>query len=287
MWDDQQRASAAKRLVDNHGAASIRVGEDQGYAMLPHGAFQSYEPMRARALSLFNARREPDGNIKQQSVEGSKKNPKEYMQSVLCADDFVRYPELLALGLEQSILAEVSRYLGTLPILRTAQIFWTPPTYSSGRLGSQFFHYDHDNKRQLKLFFYLDDMDEHGGPFTFIPKGPSAAVKKQGVPIKGKRYADEEVFRFHRHEDTVQLIGPAGAGAIVDTANCLHYGGRVDHRGRLLVTYVYLRPDSNVIDVGRMDMAAIAGLELDELGRMIVTLPPWADRGVSSAERLG
>lgn len=276
LWDEDYRRMVARQLAEQQGSGGINVPEDEGYVLLPKGTVQGFDDFRARVRQLFKERLQADGSIAQMAVNGGKKKPKGYMQSVLCRDDFARHPELLALGLNPRVLAAVSRYLGTLPVLRTVDVFWTPPSNGAAQPeGSQFFHFDHDDYRELKMFFYIEDMDEQGGPFTFLPKPVADIVKKQAKAFKGKRYADEEVYGVCSTEDAIKFTGPAGTGAIVDTSNCLHFGGRVDHRGRLLVQHLFLRPKSNIIEHGRINMGEIAGLELDELGRMVVAVPPW------------
>lgn len=287
VWDREYRSALSLNLArESRNRALGELEEADGYLLLPAGTLPEYANFRCRVRELFEARCQPDGSMRidprtlgeEQDPRNRKIKMKDYMQSVLWAEDFARYPELLALGLNRSVLAIVCRYLGTLPVLRTVQVFWTPPPKAGDKPeGSQFYHFDHDSYRELKMFFYIEDMDEQGGPLTFLPKSLSDEVAKRAKPFKGKRYTDEEVYGVCQPGDTIRLTGPAGTGAIVDTSNCLHFGGRIDNRGRLLVQHHYLRADSNVIGYGRINMGAIPGLDLDDLDRMVVAVPPWAE----------
>lgn len=282
LWDEQYRGAIAGELIEECASRPVSISETEGFTLLPQGTMPAYEAFRNRALLLFEERRQDDDTIREDLVKGSVKKAKDYMQSVLWAEDFARYPELLALGLDRRVLAAASAYLGTLPVLRTVQVFWTPAPKDDQLQGSQFYHFDHDEYREVKMFFYLHEVDDARGPFTFLPGSVSRAVAERAAPIKGKRYADEEVYRFCDPGDAIQIKGPAGTGGIVDTANCLHFGGRVRDEGRLMVQLQYLRPNSNVIAYGRINMGEIQGLDLDALGRMIVSVPPWAELAPTS-----
>jgi hypothetical protein len=276
LWNEEHRQALSRRVIAEADVPGITISETEGYILLPKGSVAGYEAFQSRVRRLFKERLQSDGSIVRMSYDGSKKNPKRYMQSVLCAEDYAHYPELLSLGLNRHVLAAVSRYLGTLPVLRTVDVFWTPPPDGSEHKGSQRFHFDHDDYREVKLFFYIEDVDERGGPFTFLPKTLSDEVAAKATPFRGESYTDEDVHRVCPPELSVKFVGPAGTGVIVDTSNCLHFGGRVDHRGRLMAMHQYLRPQSNVIMHARTNLDAIVGLELDDLGRHVIAVPPWA-----------
>lgn len=43
-----------------------------------------------------------------------------------------------------------------------------------------------------------------------------------------------------------------------------------------MVMHHHLRPKSNVIAYARINLDTVPGLQLDELERMVVAVPPWA-----------
>lgn len=152
IWDEENRRAVARQLTEEHGFDDITVPEVEGYVLLPKGAVQDFDRFQARVRQLFKERLQADGSIAAQATDGGTKKPKDYMQSVLWAQDFAHYPELLSLALNKAVLAAVNRYIGTLPVLRSVQVFWTPPPKEKELEGSQFFHFDHDDYRELKMF---------------------------------------------------------------------------------------------------------------------------------------
>lgn len=275
IWDSEFRKGVLANLKKTSWRPELEIDASRGFRVLPQGVLPGYADIRRVVVKLFNERLQDDGSVKQLYQSKVKANPKGYMQSVLIPQDFVDYPELLSVALDPAVLAAVGDYLGTLPVLRLMQVFWTPP-HSSGTLdGSQFFHYDHDDDKEVKLFFYIDDMDEEGGPFTFLDRQASARVTAGLQPFKSRRYHDDDIFGRAKPDEVLRFTGGAGTGAFVDTSNCLHFGARVSDKGRLLVKHVFLRPESNVMHAGRIVMSDIEGLDLDETQKLVVAMPPW------------
>jgi hypothetical protein len=85
------------------------------------------------------------------------------------------------------------------------------------------FHED-DNKRNMKFFVYLTDVDENSGPFCYVPG--THGLRR---PEKYLRWLLWEVFHDRRHlysyrlnveqcrRDELQMVGPAGLTFCADT----------------------------------------------------------------------
>jgi hypothetical protein len=168
---------------------------------------------------------------------------KEYFIPLFTRETYRRHPEILDLGLDHRLLALASDYLGSLPMLRMIQAFWTPRGSGGGK-GSQLYHFDRPQlgERQLKLALNLVDVSPDDGPFTFVPANLSAQVAKHEEPDRG-RYSDEQVARHVPEGEAHSLVGPVGTGALVDTNRCLHYGARSHGKDRLILFSQYVTAD--------------------------------------------
>lgn len=108
-----------------------------------------------------------------------------------------------------------ANYLGATPILLNTQIWFSLPPPNPGKedLNPEYgFHYDIDDFKFIKLFFYLTDVDMRAGPHVAIPgthKDHSMVKKlRRRLPPTGVAvYGEPFVF-----------LGPAGTGFVEDTS---------------------------------------------------------------------
>jgi hypothetical protein len=216
---------------------SLRVDERLGCANLFPGSLDGFEELRSTCMRLFEERRDELGASK-----------KAYLKPVLHEKDLQEHAEIVDYALNPKLLGAAKRYLGVLPRLRYVQFLWTPMNETAA--GSQLFHFDHMPGRQLKLFAYLTEIREENGPFVFIPADASERiVAALGVPFEDahrRRYPDEEIEALSKASERVTLTGPPGAGGLVDTTRCLHYGGRAREGERHMLMIQYTRPDADL-----------------------------------------
>lgn len=183
----------------------------------------------------------------------SKPGEKGFLRSLLSPDTLRQQPAILDFATSPEITAIVTEYLGTVPTLSDARLWWSVPTTSGGPpSSSQKFHRDHEDYRQVKVLVNVDEVTPDGGPFTFLP----AARSEQVVRAMGARHGrleDEDVLGRASADELVTLTGPSGHAAMVDTCRCLHYGSRNDARERLVLMLHYVgyhsivEPDVKVV----------------------------------------
>ena len=101
--------------------------------------------------------------------------------------------------------------------------------------AAQLFHFDLDDFRQLKLFFYLTDVDESAGPHVAV-RGTHAS-KRLGHELMIRRLADDEVARAYGAGSIERFCMPAGGG--FEDTYCLHKGQRPTGSERLLLAFNY------------------------------------------------
>lgn len=213
---------------------AISVREDMGYAALFPGDLEGFNRVRQICSEVFRKRQADPGT----------KGRKAYLRPMFDQVDIDENSELVEYALNPKLLAAAAEYLGGPPALRSIQYLYTPQNQTED--GSQMLHFDHVNGRQLKLFVYLTDIEADMGPFVFIPADDSKRVlESTGLTwneAHTRRFEDEEVEAIVPKNRMITLTGPAGAGGMVDTTRCLHFGGRARRGERHMMIIQYTRP---------------------------------------------
>lgn len=163
---------------------------------------------------------------------------KPFLRNILRSEDLFDNPEIMRVATHEQLFGAVATYLGQVPWLVNLQVWWTPPNQTAMR--SQLYHYDHRDTRQAKIFINLNDVDETAGPLHFLSAASSEKVNRK-IGYSQDEYTDEEIDGCVSKDEVIRTVGPAGAGFIVDTARCLHYGSRGNVKDRLILMISYAR----------------------------------------------
>jgi len=138
--------------------------------------------------------------------------------------------------LSESITDLVRSYLNTNNFSVNASFFISSPLHTSEEekyRNAQYFHWDNDFKKFLKLYVYLTDVDENSGPHIFIP----GTHKKKLFDHKLCRlYSDDQIYSSYK--DIKKFIGKAGSLFFVDSYG-IHKGDTPKSRSRLLLNVHY------------------------------------------------
>lgn len=147
-------------------------------------------------------------------------------------DQILRAPHVLDLFNDPRVLETAELYLGCKPLLDNIGCWWSYGGESFGgreaAKGTQRHHRDLDSLRGFKIFFYLTDVDEDGGPHVFV-KGTHRSRKLS----TGRAITDAEVEAAFGTRDTVTMTGPAGTWFLGDTYGV--HKGALPRRGRRLL----------------------------------------------------
>lgn len=171
---------------------------------------------------------------------------REFLQNFIGSQQLRQYPEILQLGLSEPLLAMVTEYLGELPVL--PYIFlWRSEASLDPLKTSQFYHLDHSDMRQIKLFVFLSDINEQNGPLTVIPAPSSRKLQRKlhynWLPNR-RRVRDEDIYLYPESSSKKSLVGKKGTTALIDTSRLFHYGSRVKNGTRYILVYRYLTINS-------------------------------------------
>jgi hypothetical protein len=132
------------------------------------------------------------------------------------------YPDLIRWGMDEHLLAIVGNYIGLPVIYRGLTV--RRDLVGGEQVETRLFHRDNEDNRIVKIIVYLNDVDEAGGPYEFIPR--SVAPASWRIPVSGSRANDEAVSRVVPRSRWVPCSGARGTAVLTDTC-------RVFHRGRI------------------------------------------------------
>jgi len=258
-WQTRERVRRARAL----GPGPLDVGRREGYRRLAPGELPGADAVRTRCLEIHEQRR------KQRTASELHHNPrKDFLLSILSGPDFRDHPELVRFMVSRPIVEAAARYLGSVPILARAHLWWSPPNESAR--SSQLFHNDREDTEQLKLFLHVTSVSEENGPLTLLPARTSRRVRRQLGGHK-RRLRDQQIEPTGALCDQVRLTGGAGSAAFVDTSSCLHYGSRGNRSDRVMLAVQYLRFHApRRATVPFRPPVALACEELDPLQRLVL-----------------
>jgi ectoine hydroxylase-related dioxygenase (phytanoyl-CoA dioxygenase family) len=126
--------------------------------------------------------------------------------------------------------------------------FWysVPVGADSGRIQSQRWHRDFDDRHLLKAFLYLVDVDAETGPFEFVAgsaRGRTAADFYPWYPGSPAYPPDREFDAAVDAADIKTFTAPAGTLLLCNTSG-FHRGGFATGKPRVLATATYCSPAS-------------------------------------------
>lgn len=146
--------------------------------------------------------------------------------------DILNCPHILQLANSPSLLALAAQYIGCKPTVSALGLRWSFPTGAAGE-GLQAFHRDLDDWRFLKVFVYLTDVPQDGGPHVYV-KGSHLTR----APLRLRAYGKEELKQAYGDEQIISVTGCAGQGFAADTYG-IHKGAVPVGRPRLLLQFQY------------------------------------------------
>ncbi len=132
-----------------------------------------------------------------------------------------------------------ARYLQDEPLLTELKLLVSPVVLgkTAAPEGSQLWHSDYDDDANLKIFIFLDDIDEHSGPLQAINRSKS----RYFMQVWHYRWGKED----HSHNDSIvpstesssiqTFVGKTGSVCLIDSIACLHRGSRFPTRARQIL----------------------------------------------------
>ena len=144
------------------------------------------------------------------------------------------------------MLDVANTYVGLWTKLEYVDLWYAvPQPEQAERVASQRWHRDYNDRRLVKTFLYLVDVDEHTGPFEYVPgsaaEGPYSAVWPWAPYMDA--HSQEEFAELVPDAAVRTFTGSKGTLIFCDTSG-FHRGGRSTTDPRVLATATYLSPAS-------------------------------------------
>ncbi len=154
-------------------------------------------------------------------------------------------PAIAKLASDPKLIAIASRYLGV-PAVHTGNRLWwvfvterTP--YDADKRANCTFHYDLDDYKSLRFFFYLTDVDLHSSPHVCV-RGSHQRKKLIHLLSYSRQRLNEDIINYYGSENIVTICGQAGFGFAEDTY-CFHKGTEPTQKDRLILQIQFARHD--------------------------------------------
>lgn len=154
---------------------------------------------------------------------------------------------LISFSIDKSLLNIINSYLGMWVNLIYLEMNETKIVDQSEPLKkSQNFHRDPGINSCIKVFIYLNDVEEGGGPFTYVKGshryGKYWKICKQRFFGAGGSYPDVNQLSEKINKDDIwEIYGSAGSVIIADTTG-IHSGGNSFRKIRQMTTSLYYPP---------------------------------------------
>jgi len=214
----------------------LHILPSQGYGMVKGGEYfgEVCDAAIKEAQDIFN-------DWDESGFAGSKS----YLRPLVTHENALRSDSrILSLATSDKMIKTVGRYLGCLPVLTYANVWYSPVIEESADVeGSQHWHLDHEDLKQMKVFVYCSDVDENAGPMFLVNASRSHKLSMQ-IDYKTSRKSKRLADHYFADIDKVKLTGKAGDIAFVDTSSCFHLGSRDTQKPRLLIALQYLGPQA-------------------------------------------
>jgi len=130
------------------------------------------------------------------------------------------------------ILTIVKNYLNTNLASISASFFISNSVTTSEEekySNAQYFHWDNDFKKFLKLYIYLTDVDKDSGPHLYVEKSHKFKKKEHRLC---RLFSDENIYK--NYENIKEFNGKAGSSFFVDSYG-LHKGKEPKNNSRILL----------------------------------------------------
>jgi hypothetical protein len=244
----RRRFASDRPILDDVQRRIVAELEDQGFSMLTfseiftdEGAWSEIEDQASRFVG---------------ETESSLKTNREALR-VRAGKEFVvrQLSYGVELGLDDAwfrtcashrMLDVANTYLGLWSKLEYVDLWYSvPQPEDADRIASQRWHRDFNDRRLVKAFLYLVDVDEGNGPFQYVQGSAPGGPHGDAWPWKplGENYPPEDELEQRIRDDARVFTGAKGALLFCNTAG-FHRGGFATERPRVLATATYSSPAS-------------------------------------------
>ena len=240
----KQESSLFKDILP---ATVVRAIKDQGYYLgliLPDSTIAELLEYAHSADLYIDGNKDFSFKYKDKDLAAA-----QYKRQILIGNYLEVNTECLAmqnLSNDPKLREIAAGYLGKEPVLVRSQMGWTfigdKQAYArKGELGNPtvLFHYDLDDYRALKFFFYLTDVDSFSGSHRCIA---GSHRKRSIIHYFLRSQSDQEIANYYGQESMIEICGQTGFGFAEDPF-CFHRGSPPAKAPRLMIQLEYALND--------------------------------------------
>lgn len=190
--------------------------------------------------------------------------------------ELVRDQVLWHWGLQDHVLAIVENYLGVPARYYGPDVRREVADHTTS--GVRQWHRDIEDRRMVKILVWLNDVDEEGGPFAYVPVDHSAEA------IRDLRYVSGFIREERLHDvvprEAVQTVpGPKWTTLVADNTRIIHRATPPEVRDRYSVTFTYSsRHPIRTMDPVRWDRDQTVRIRAGLTPRQHACLPSYLAR---------
>jgi hypothetical protein len=227
--------------------------EREGYAVLPFAELFPDDALRAAVeeeLDGFAGRTE---EALEREAAGDadpalrRREGKEFVVRLWSYDVELTDEPWLRASLSHRLLDVANAYLRMWSKLEYVDAWYSVPEPADAeRRASQRWHRDYNDRRLLKAFLYVVDVDEGTGPFEYVPGSTGGGPYSGEWPWEplGTNYPPHDELVARVPESAIRTFtAPRGTLILCDTSG-FHRGGFATERPRVLATVTYSSPAS-------------------------------------------
>ncbi len=154
--------------------------------------------------------------------------------------DLIDNVDIQSLIMDPTLINIARNYLKCEPIFDFPAMWWsTSFSKKASSEAAQLYHFDMDRIKWLKVFFYINDVNEENGPHCYIEGTHKAGTKPMEILQRGyARISDEDLRPYYKPEDFKVLCAKAGTIFAGDT-KCWHKGTALKTGHRLVLEFEY------------------------------------------------
>jgi len=172
------------------------------------------------------------------------------------SQQIMEHPEIFLWGVEQRLLNIVENYLG-LPVAYQG-VFFRRDIANEVAIKSRLWHVDLEDKKVLKIIVYLNDVNEDGGPFQYIPQSLTSTVI-QSLKHRPRYITDEIMQQVLSPSNWKSCTGLSGTVIFAGTAGIFHRGKIPVAEDRFAVFFDYtsrqpIQPFYNTLSLSKKNL---------------------------------
>lgn len=226
-------------MSGRNGRAALQQLKDKGYIIFEQAlSIDACERLMKFALNTPAIIRPMDGETQSNKPRMSiyEENKPKAIRYDYAVNDLLANSDVQNLLSDNSLIALAEMYLKARPRFDVLSMWWHTNFHSQpDSEAAQFYHFDLDRLKWLKVFIYLTDVGSQNGPHSFIEGSHgSGGIPKHFLSKGYSRLDNDEVLSHYGSNKEICFAAPKGTIIIEDTRG-LHKGQPVMSGARLVL----------------------------------------------------